>query len=56
MKVGNVASSARWVHGASQAWFHKRHGWRKLNDVTKAELPEIKARVERAIRNIIREK
>lgn len=33
--VGNRASYAAYVVGMDQAEYHKRHGWRRLDDVTK---------------------
>ncbi len=54
--IGNVARYAVWVHGDTQASFHKRHGWRKLEDVAKREIPKIRQKMARVFREIIRSK
>lgn len=54
VKIGNPVSYASIVHGIKQARFHKRHGWKKLSDVAKKELPKIRQKALRVFREIIR--
>lgn len=46
LKVGNAASYAGWVHGEEQTETHKKHGWKKLLDTAKKEMPGIIKKLE----------
>lgn len=39
VEVGNTASYAPFVMGEEQVEFHRAHGWRKLSEIAREELP-----------------
>lgn len=44
--VGNAASYAGWVHGEEQTATHQSHGWKKLLETAKQELPGVIKKLE----------
>jgi len=54
-KIGNRASYARYVVGEGQARFMAPKGWRKLFDVAKEKVPQIKKVYEAWINKCIKD-